>query len=92
MNNNDYHELLKNAQTLHTETRKRLSTARVIAIDLYRKHFHNYMSWSEYSKEFPWIDLSAVSISDQGPQAGGQKIPRVYLSNDVWRIASSIRR
>lgn len=78
------------AQDLYKDQNQRLSVAREIARNLYRKHFHNYFTFTEYSAVFSWLN-NALTITSDGLVAGGKPIPEVYSSKDVWRIAKHIR-
>lgn len=88
MNINDNIKTIENAQA---EIDKRLGTARTIAWNLYRKRFHNFFTPGEYGAIFPWL-VEPPTINRGTLCAGGERIPSTYLSGDVWRIASSIRR
>lgn len=88
MNINNKIKTIENAQA---EIQNRLSTARTIAWNLYRKHFHNFFTSGEYRAVFPWL-VETPTINHGTLCSGGERIPQVYVSGDVWRIASSIRR
>lgn len=88
MNINDKIKTIENAQA---EIQNRLGTARTIAWNLYRKHFHNFFTPGEYGAVFPWL-VETPTINHGTLCSGGERIPQAYVSGDVWRIASSIRR
>lgn len=91
MNFNAYKTLFSNNQALMKETNERIAVSKEIAINLYHKHFHNFMSYSEYKKAFPWMDGYRITSRGIGA-ADGSLIPQVFLSKDMWRIAHNVRK